>query len=250
METSVKLVVVDDNLGVISSIREHFNASDKVKLVASFSDGDEALNYLTHHTNEYDMVVMDVVLSRVDGITILEELKNKNISKKIIILSAYKDEMLMKEANKYGICSYILKPFSLLSLEKRINNVINDSSYLKNNNSKNLDLEITDLLHNLGIPSHLSGFKYIRESIMMIYKDKTISLITKDIYPMVADKYETTSSRVERAIRHAIEVSYLRGDYDLMDELFGYSVSSEKSRPTNSEFLLTIADRLKIETNL
>ena len=144
---------------------------------------------------------------------------------------------------------YLIKPFSIQSLEKRITDIF-DASLASKNSRDNIDLEISQMLHNLGIPSHIRGYKYIRDGIMIIYNNETVSLITKEIYPQIASKYETTPSRVERAIRHAIEVSWIRGDLSLMEDLFGFSVSCDKAKPTNSEFLSTIADRIKMNRNI
>ena len=145
-----------------------------------------------------------------------------------------------------------MKPFDLEDLEKRIKEVIS-----KNNKNKNIDfttsnlqLSITKVLHELGIPSHIKGYQYIREAIGIIYdRPEVIGGITKELYPELANKFDTTVSRVERAIRHAIEVSWNRGNYYLMEEIFGHSVDIDKAKPTNSEFIVTIADKLKLEGN-
>ena len=166
----------------------------------------------------------------------------------IIVVSARSFESEIVKALDLGADDYLIKPFSILSLEKRINEIFESKSitFCKNNNS--LDLEISQLLHNLGIPSHIRGYKYISDCILIIFNNESVSLVTKEIYPQIALKYETTPSRVERAIRHAIEVSWIRGDINLMEDLFGFSVSCEKSKPTNSEFLTTIADRIKLDS--
>ena len=149
----------------------------------------------------------------------------------------------MRGLLKYNVIGYFVKPFNVEALEKKILS-LNDKRFAFDN--YNVDLRVSEILHNLGIPSHIRGYKYIRDGITMMYNNETISLITKEIYPQIAYKYETTPSRVERAIRHAIEVSWVRGDIGLMEELFGFSISCDKSKPTNSEFLSTIADRLRL----
>ena len=156
-------------------------------------------------------------------------------------------------ASKYDIDYYMLKPFSLESLEKRICEVVNgDSIEVKDNTENNkIQMAISKLLHSLGVPSHIKGYQYIRESIYMMYTSKEmLGGITKEIYPEIALRFDTTASRVERAIRHAIEVSWSRGDYDLMEEIFGHSVDYDRAKPTNSEFIATLADRLRIDHNL
>ena len=188
---------------------------------------------------------MDIIIPGIDGLTFLSELKERNINKKIIVLSNYKDEIVINRCSNYNVSYYILKPFSILALEKRIKDLFTTKATGARKN-ENIDLEISDILHNLGIPSHIRGYKYIRDGIIMIYNNDSLSFITKEIYPQIAYKYDTTPSRVERAIRHAIEVSWIRGDLALMEELFGFSVSCDKAKPTNSEFLSTIADRIKL----
>ncbi|MDD5865236.1 MAG: sporulation transcription factor Spo0A [bacterium] len=247
MNTSIRAIVVDDNTVAVNNLRKYFNQNDRIKIVASFSNGEEALEYLINNNGEIDLVILELLIPRLDGATLLEEIKSRKLTPKIIVTSGYKDNNIINDCAFYNVCYYLIKPFSILSLEKRINEVFESKnlSFSKNNS---LDLEISQLLHNLGIPSHIRGYKYIRDGILIIYNNESVSLVTKEIYPQIALKYETTPSRVERAIRHAIEVSWIRGDINLMEDLFGFSVSCEKSKPTNSEFLTTIADRIKLDS--
>ena len=241
----IKTIVIDDNQLVVKNLMSHFDANSSIKVVATFTNGNDALKYLSHYSEEVDLILMDLLIPGLDGMALLEALKQKDINKKVIILSSYKDENVIKKCSEYNVSYYIIKPFSIQSLEKRITDIF-DASLASKNSHDNLDLEISQMLHNLGIPSHIRGYKYIRDGIMIIYNNETVSLITKEIYPQIASKYETTPSRVERAIRHAIEVSWIRGDLSLMEDLFGFSVSCDKAKPTNSEFLSTIADRIKM----
>lgn len=243
----IKTIILDDNQMVVNNLMSHFNESS-IKVVATFTNGEEALNYLTVNASNIDLIIMDILIPGIDGISLLEELKAKGINKKVIVLSSYKDENIIKECSNFNVSYYIIKPFSILSLEKRITDMFSNKSLMLNTKD-NIDLEISQLLHNLGIPSHIRGYKYIRDGIMIIYNNENVSLITKEVYPQIATKYETTPSRVERAIRHAIEVSWIRGDLALMEDLFGFSVSCDKAKPTNSEFLSTIADRIKMDKN-
>ena len=148
-----------------------------------------------------------------------------------------------------GVNYYVLKPFDLVDLENRILEVFNNvSGKVINLYHSNLQISITKMLHELGMPSHIKGYQYIREGISMIYNDPNlIGGITKELYPELADRFETTVSRVERAIRHAIEVSWNRGNWDYMEEIFGHSVDIDKAKPTNSEFIVTVADKLRLE---
>lgn len=249
MNKIIRTIIIDDNSMVVNNLKAHFSANESIKVVATFTNGEEALNYLINHQAEVELILMDILIPGLDGIGLLDELKKRNITKKIIVLSGYKDETIIKECSNYNVSYYIIKPFSILALEKRIKDIFNTRAS-NTRYSENIDLEISQILHNLGIPSHIRGYKYIREGIMIIYNNESVSLITKEIYPQIACKYETTPSRVERAIRHAIEVSWIRGDLALMEDLFGFSVSCDKAKPTNSEFLSTIADRIKMNKNI
>lgn len=241
----VRTIIVDDNQMVVKDLMSHFDNNSSIKVVNTFKDGEAALGYLLANQSQVDLIIMDVLVPKLDGLSLLEELRNHNINKKVIVLSSYKDENIIKECSNYNVSYYMIKPFSIISLEKRIADIF--SRTIKLNAKENIDREISQLLHNLGIPSHIRGYKYIRDGIMIIYNNENISLITKEVYPQIAYKYETTPSRVERAIRHAIEVSWIRGDLALMEDLFGFSVSCDKAKPTNSEFLSTIADRIKMD---
>lgn len=246
MSKSIKTIIIDDNSLVVNNLVSHYGSGESIKVVATFGNGEEGLDYIINHHDNVDLVIMDILLPRLDGISLLEELVKRGIKKKIIVMSSYKDEKIIKESANYNISYYLMKPFSVLSLDKRISDLFEGKCEVFTGGLDNIDLEISDLLHNLGIPSHIRGYKYIRDGITLMYNNESLSLITKEIYPTIAYKYETTPSRVERAIRHAIEVSWIRGDLSLMEDLFGFSVSCDKAKPTNSEFLSTIADRLKL----
>ena len=168
---------------------------------------------------------------------------------------------MLRKVSELGINYLILKPFDLVELEKRITYCC-EESYEKRSidlyasaiktavalYQNNLQISVTKILHQLGMPSHIKGYQYIREGIMLIYKNPDIiGGITKELYPEIANKFDTTTSRVERAIRHAIEVSWNRGNWDLMEDIFGHSVDIDKAKPTNSEFIVTIADKLRLE---
>ena len=179
-------------------------------------------------------------------------MKNDKIDKEIIVTTSYNAAETIREVSEFGVNYYLLKPFDLADLEKRILDIKNRQSSSKNLDLQhnNLQLSITKILHELGIPSHIKGYQYIREGISIIFDHpETIGGITKELYPSLASHFETTVSRVERAIRHAIEVSWNRGNWDLMEEIFGHSVDIDRAKPTNSEFIVTIADKLRLETH-
>ena len=185
-----------------------------------------------------------------DGLYVLEEMRKRNINKNVIIATSYNASEVIRQVSEFGVSYFILKPFDLSDLEKRIIDTSNREFENKNIdfNHDNLQMSITKILHELGIPSHIKGYQYIREGISIIYeRPETIGGITKELYPELAKKFDTTVSRVERAIRHAIEVSWNRGNWNLMEEIFGHSVDIDKAKPTNSEFIVTVADKLRLE---
>lgn len=246
MEKTIKTIIVDDNRELVHDLKKQLDVNDSIKVVNTCFDGEDALNYIINNSSNIDLIIMDILIPKLDGLTVLDELKKRNINIKSIILSSFKDENIVKSCLEYNVSYYLVKPVNFIALQKRILDTFNNDRS-KNTLSDTLDFEISQLLHNLGIPSHIRGYKYIRDGIMIIYNnDESVSYITKEIYPQIAIKYETTSSRVERAIRHAIEVSWLRGDISLMEDLFGFSVNCDKSKPTNSEFLTTVAERIKL----
>jgi len=244
MKSAYRLVVIDNDTFTTNQLTNYFSSHAVMNVVKTFNNGKEGLNYVINNQGSYDMIILDLVLPEIDGIFILDELKRLGIKKKLIVLSAYKDNNVLKDLGKYNVNYYMMKPFSLESLEMRIKDIIINTD---GNHYNDYQKIISKMLHTLGVPSHIKGYVYIREGInIMIESNEIIGGITKEIYPEIAKKYNTTSSRVERAIRHAIEISWNRGDYDAMEEIFGHSVDYDRAKPTNSEFIATIADHLRL----
>lgn len=187
-----------------------------------------------------------------DGIYVLEQIKENNLNLNIIVETSYNEQETIRNVSEYGVKYFVLKPFELEDLEKKILSVTNkqEKRYGSINLvEKNLQLSVTKILHDLGIPSNIKGYSYIRDAITLVYNNpELIGGITKELYPEIGKKYNISITRVERSIRHAIEVSWNRGDWDLMEEIFGHSVDIDKAKPTNSEFIVTIADKLKLDT--
>ena len=243
-----RLLMIDDNVQLVEAVKEYFKNNDKIELVYQANDGIEGLK-LIEEKDDYDVIILDLIMPNKDGLYVLEEMKKKNLDRKVIVSTSYNAMDVIREVSDYGVKYYLLKPFDFSDLEKRILQLDNKKE------SKNIDLHqnnirmsITKTLHDLGIPSHIKGYQYIRDGVEIIFeRPDVIGGITKELYPELANKFETTVSRVERAIRHAIEVSWNRGDWDLMEELFGHSVDIDKAKPTNSEFMVTIADKLRLE---
>ncbi len=245
----IRVLMIDDNVNLTKMVEEYFSDHKEIEIVMKAHDGGEGLNLILEKEGEYDLVLLDLVMPNKDGIYVLDELKKRNIAKNIIVVTSYNAPEMIRKVSEYGVNYYILKPFELVDLENRILDVFKvvkgGSINLYHNN---LQISITKMLHELGMPSHIKGYQYIRDGIDMIYNNpEIIGGITKDLYPDIASKYDTTVSRVERAIRHAIEVSWNRGNWDFMEEVFGHSVDIDKAKPTNSEFIVTIADKLRLE---
>lgn len=246
----IRVVMIDDNVELINAIKEYFDGSNEIEIVNTANDGEKGIELIEKEKDNYDVIVLDLIMPNKDGLYVLEEMKKRNIDKKIIVASSYNAMEVIRQVSEYGVNYYILKPFEFSDLEKRILQLNNKNVDSKNIDFKhnNLQISITKMLHELGIPSHIKGYQYIREGVGIIYeRPDLIGGITKELYPELALKYDTTVSRVERAIRHAIEVSWNRGNWDFMEELFGHSVDIDKAKPTNSEFMVTIADKLRLE---
>ena len=248
MEKQIRVLVVDSDKEQLSSIEKYFSTHAVIKIVKTLSDGKEAYNYIKNNTNNFDIIITDLLLQNKDGLSIIKNIKDNNIEKNIIVLTSYNSIEMIKQVSLYNINYFMLKPYDIKDLEYQILNTNNIKISALDNN-KELQSNISNLLHSLGVPSHIKGYEYIREGIGLMYNDPgMLGAITKEMYPKIATIYDTTSSRVERAIRHAIEISWNRGDYDLMEEVFGHSVDFDRAKPTNSEFIATIADKLRIET--
>ena len=247
----IKILVVDDNEGMISLIKRNFSNNEVIEVVATATNGSDAVKIINDEKFDFDLILLDLVMPIRDGIYVLNYLKEHNVNKKVIVMSSYNEEDMIRDVSEYGVKYYALKPFDISELESRIIKIVKGDKKNKKIiefQDRSMQLKITKLLHELGIPSHIKGYQFIRSAISMVYDDPSlIGGITKELYPDLSLKFNTTIQRVERAIRHAIEVSWLRGDLDLMEEIFGHSVDIDKAKPTNSEFIVTIADKLRLE---
>jgi len=244
----IKVLMIDDNVQLIEVIKEYFKDSSQIKITDEAYDGLSGLDKIEN--SEYDVILLDLIMPNKDGLYVLEQMKKKSINKKIIVATSYNAPEVIRQVSDYGVNYYILKPFDFDDLEKRILDMFNKKVEGKSVDLhyNNLQISITKILHELGIPSHIKGYQYIREGVILVFDNPDmIGGITKELYPELADKFDTTVSRVERAIRHAIEVSWNRGNWDLMEEIFGNSVDIDRAKPTNSEFIVTVADKLRLD---
>lgn len=251
MSRKINVLMIDDNEYIIGKVKEYFSKHEVINLALTAVNGKEGLDYILNKQKEYDLIIMDLIMPEIDGIALLESMKKNNVNKHVIVLTSYKKEYTVKAVSEYNIDYYMLKPFNMESLEKRILEIMNMQEIRCSDKENDLRIKVSDMLHNLGMPSHIRGYQYIRDGILMMYKEPDmLKGITKEIYPELAEKYDTTSSRVERAIRHAIEVSWTRGDYQLMEKYFGNSVDYDRSKPTNAEFIITLTDRLRLDNKV
>lgn len=243
----IKVLMIDDNENLVEMVKEYFKDNKEISIDLIAYNGDEGIKLIEKEQNKYDVILLDLIMPKKDGLYVLEEMKKRKINKKVIVQTSYNTPEIISKVSSYGINYYILKPYDLSDLHKRILSVFDSDSKL-DIGENHLQISITKVLHELGIPSHIKGYQYIREGISIIYeRPEVIGGITKELYPELASKFDTTVSRVERAIRHAIEVSWNRGSWELMEDIFGHSVDIDKAKPTNSEFIVTIADKLKLD---
>lgn len=251
-----KIIIADDNKELVLMISEFLKLKQNFKIEFTCSSGKELLNELANR--DCDLLLLDIFMPDLDGINVLEELNNKpqNYHKpgKIIMFTAFNNDNLMAKASGYGVDYFIIKPVELNVLYDTIEKVLSPKQVKQGSiinfkeTGPDLDSEITSILHEIGVPAHIKGYLYLRESITMVFNDiEILGSITKILYPAIAKKFKTTSSRVERAIRHAIEVAWNRGNVDAISSIFSYTISYNKSKPTNSEFIAMLADKLRLE---
>ncbi len=246
----IKVLLIDDSDEIVDMVEQYFSSHAVIEVSDVAGDGKSGLSFLEN--KEYDIVLLDLVMPEMDGIKVLEEIIKKGIKTRIIILTSYSSPDIIRKVSGLGIKYYMLKPFELSDLEEKILEYSNESYSKKAIDLyySDLQLTITKLLHELGVPSHIKGYTFIKEGINLIYNNPSLSSsITKELYPVIAKRYNTTPSCVERAIRHAIEISWNRANLDLMEEIFGYSVDIDKTKATNSEYIVTLADKLRIDNH-
>ena len=244
------ILVVEDNINSIKMIESYFKSSNKINIKFTSTDGESGLKTLIENKDDIDLILLDLVMPKKDGLYFLKQINEMDLNKNVIVMTSFNSDSAIRKVSSLGVEEFLLKPFSMEVLENKIIDLFENNTTEKVNYN-NIKLKLTKLLHELGVPSHIKGYEYIREGIIELYNDPSIiGGITKELYPDIANKYDTSVSRVERAIRHAIEVSWNRGNIDLMEEIFGHSVDIDRAKPTNSEFIVTLADKLKLERQL
>lgn len=253
----ISICLVDDNKELVQLMEEYFDDQEDIEVIGRAYNGKECLELM--EIIEPDVLVLDIIMPHVDGLGVLSALKEMNLEKQpnVIMLTAFGQEEVMKKAVDFGASYFILKPFDLANLASQIRQIkspntnmvpLNTKKETRKRNKQNLESDITKIIHEIGVPAHIKGYMYLREAITMVYHDiELLGSITKVLYPDIAKHFNTTASRVERAIRHAIEVAWSRGNVDAISSLFGYTVSASKAKPTNSEFIAMVADRLRLK---
>lgn len=268
---NVNVVIVDDNPMILNTLDEVISSEAGLSVIGRADNGKDAIDMIKD--TQPDVVLLDLVMPQMDGITVVENIKKKTSMLKnpaFIILSAAGGEQMTEEAFQAGANYFLMKPFDKDILVNKIRRIgkrpvrpvpgkvleaplkaatpeeaaMNREEYMK----EHLETDITKMLHELGIPAHIKGYQYLRDAISMVVRDREMmEAVTKILYPEIAKKNYTSSSRVERAIRHAIEVAWGRGSLEVIDELFGYTISTGKGKPTNSEFIALIADKICLD---
>nr|WP_330362410.1 sporulation transcription factor Spo0A [[Clostridium] dakarense] len=268
MNEKIKIVLADDNKDFCQVLKEYLSNENDIEILGIAKDGIEALDLVQR--TQPDLLVLDVIMPHLDGLGVIEKLNAMNIPKmpKIIVLSAVGQDKITQSAINLGADYYIVKPFDFVIFINRIRELVSNrvshietkpkshadiqmtrSDFVKN--VGNIETEITNIIHEIGVPAHIKGYLYLREAIKMVIENvELLGAVTKELYPSIAKKFNTTPSRVERAIRHAIEVAWSRGKVDTINQLFGYTVHNTKGKPTNSEFIAMIADKLRLEHSM
>ncbi|NEU29586.1 sporulation transcription factor Spo0A [bacterium LRH843] len=256
----VNVCIADDNRELVHLLNEYISNQDDMQVIGTAHNGQEALSLIEE--KQPDVLILDIIMPHLDGLAVLERIGQMDLSKKpnIIMLTAFGQEDVTKRAVELGAAYFVLKPFDMEVLISNIRDIggqkrsfiqkTSSQAFNRQDNSRgfNLDASITSIIHEIGVPAHIKGYMYLREAITMVYNDiELLGSITKVLYPDIAKNFNTTASRVERAIRHAIEVAWSRGNIDSISSLFGYTVSHSKAKPTNSEFIAMVADKLRIE---
>ena len=268
-DSKISVLIADDNKEFCNILNDYLLNQRDIVVVGIANDGLEALELIEE--KQPDLVVLDIIMPHLDGLGVLEKLNTGVISKipRVIVLSAVGQDKITQRAITLGADYYVVKPFDMDVFIKRIRQMFNNTissednirqsslmdlsaeSIMQKKKPMDLEAEITSIIHEVGVPAHIKGYMYLREAITMVVNDmELLSAITKELYPSIAKKYNTTASRVERAIRHAIEVAWSRGQIDAINKLFGYTIHNDKGKPTNSEFIAMVADKLRLKNKV
>lgn len=249
MEKIIKAVIAGDSHDTIEEIGGFLETKNDIQIIATASDGEETLDKV--RKLRPDLLIMDIMMSRLDGIGVLERLKDMSRRPVIIVVGSTSNRVLINHCMELGADYFMIRPCNNEILYERIKMLcvkFKSSETGDRPGDRAIEITVTNTIHSVGVPANIKGYQYLRDAIIMSIKDsELINAVTKQLYPKVAEKHNTSPSRVERAIRHAIEVACVRGNEEVLYNLFGYTVSNNKGKPTNSEFIAMIADKLRLE---
>ena len=248
----LKVFIADDNREFCDLLIEYLEQQPDIDVVGKAYNGKEALDSIAK--NPPDVLLLDIIMPHLDGLGVLEQVSQMKNRPKVIMLTAFGQEDITRKAVELGASYYILKPFNMDVLAERIRLLGNGQISVPSVNGlvrpakrTSLEADVTSIIHEIGIPAHIKGYHYLREAILMVVAEvDLLGSVTKILYPRIADKFDTTSSRVERAIRHAIEVAWSRNNIETSKKFFGYTINTERGKPTNSEFIALVADRMRL----
>ena len=260
----IKVLIADDNLRSAGLMEEAIKKDKEIEVIGKAEDGMDALEQI--RMKEPDVVLLDLIMPKLDGLGVMEHVKKDVTLKKVpsfIVITGIGQEVVTESAFELGASYYMLKPFDYQLVISRIKQLRGVGMHRRTEGTagtakgtnafleRNLESDVTNVIHEIGVPAHIKGYHYLRDAIMMSVNDtEMLNSITKQLYPTIAKRHKTTPSRVERAIRHAIEVAWSRGKMDTIDALFGYTIHGGKGKPTNSEFVALIADKIRLEYKL
>ena len=246
MENRINVLLADSGEETRMLLKDIIEATGEFSVVAVTGDGAEALRL--YEELRPPLVVTEVALPELDGLALLSRLRQREDPPQVLVVSAFCSERVMGEAMRRGACYFMAKPVHAESLQEQLHAAVAKEEEAEPAHAPALEGSVTAIIHEIGVPAHIKGYQYLREAIMLAVADMdVINAVTKVLYPEVAKRFGTTPSRVERAIRHAIEVAWDRGDLETLQKYFGYTVNSAKGKPTNSEFIAMIADRLSLQ---
>ena len=250
MENCKRILIANENNEETKEISQKLTTDERI--IDITSSGREALELIL--ANNYDLIISDLVLAEIDGFEVIERAKELNKKTKIVVLSALSSDTFIKKATNLGVDYYMLKPIDSTILSKRVSDLFvseNKTDNLlisKTDTDKEIEEKITNIFITVGIPAHIKGYQFLREAIKLAMENPDIiNSITKKLYPSIAERFETSASKVERAIRHAIEVAWSRGKIENINSVFGLTVYTNNEKPTNGEFIALVADKMLLD---
>ena len=252
MEKKFNLLLANENTDEITLLSERLTNDENISSIDIATNGKDASESISN--KHYDLIILDLILAEIDGFELIEQAKTKNSQTKIIVISSLSNDVFVKKASSLGVDYFMLKPFNVDVLTKRCFEVLNENEYKPAAKSpaiefsKDIEEKITNIFITVGIPAHIKGYQFLREAIKLAMENPDIiNSITKKLYPSIAERFDTSASKVERAIRHAIEVAWNRGKIENINDIFGLTIYTSNEKPTNGEFIALVADKMLLD---